>query len=1131
MKKHFLNKNIFLISFILLFFCLLPLPILYRWFNDGTIIYFWDINFPLDPALGLNHFFYLWKSNIFPGFFDTGWSWLPYIFILTIFNSISHSLSTAQALLYWFLMTASLITFYFLLRYLFRLLDLKENLFIIITEIIGSVLYAFNTYVYYYSFRIFNPQEFITAFFPLHFLALLHLFPMEKLKTKTKYRFPLVWLIVFFLTLLLMTSGFSTLIYYIEYLGIVGFYLLFQTFYRRSWSLKDILDRCWFFSLVFLFNLWWFFPMYLGLHDVYAKSSQIGTTIYFSLESQLSYLINAVRLIGLPPMQTPLFSWENLYIHNQLFTYPLFIFLLLILLLAVKLPKLPAKGLTIFLFTTFSILLFIVKEGNPPFSFILQFAFNHIPFFGVFRDAYQKAGLFYTFTYFLLFSIALGVICNSFLDKKKYLALIIMLISLIAGIVMTAPFFIFQNIPYQTTTSQTHPIVFSAKTKIPDEYFGLKSFLEPNCQKTEVLVLPRTSILSSAYWPDSGYSYVGQDILSNLIGCNFISTQVLDSNIDAYYSVPYLALEQNNINAFKKFLFNSSIQLIVVRHDYVDNNLTDYAPVNVNSVLKDLNGDSDFIHVYRNKLLDVYKYSKLDGVQYGINFPQVTLFTNVDFTSGHATQTLFSTVLTKDTFINNTITAVKPQETIAYANCVGCEYLPGSGALDENVTIQATGNRLLQFIKKILHRHTEQADSLDRELNTLETSFQSWMHSGSLKDAESYKTSLNRTMNYYRKHLQGDFFGKDYTTIKVKNYLVNEFTILSDSSKGPGMHRVPLDNVSISNLQQKSIVEAEHNIWETDFGSQVLRYRLDIPESGNYVCRIDNNNKLISINNVIIDKNYIDKTAISLSKDSHMLEVSYTIKNLYSQIPFILSGNKVIVKKIQLHEFTPGSYYNISMKTTSPIKRMTVFISHKDMSSQTAIKLATDQNQNFIYNSNKSQQNFLSGINDYFYSSNTINDTYYLYIVANFQTDLDHVSFSKFNIIPIPTKDTIIPYCQNNGTTVMPIIPFSVSKQNPTAYTITIPKYIFVNNRVLTFNQSYSPLWTAYTVINGRKHLYNHSLQAGYANAWYIDVIGDDKIYLLFAPERQAEFIGIFSIFSFMTLASIYVVFKNKEKH
>src|SRR5258708_34581107 len=111
MKKHLWNKKNILPSLILLFFCLLPLPVIYKWFNKGTIIYFWDINFPLDPKLGINHFFYLWKTNIFPGFFDTGWSWLPYILTLRVFYWLSHSLSLTQAMLYWSLLVSSLITF------------------------------------------------------------------------------------------------------------------------------------------------------------------------------------------------------------------------------------------------------------------------------------------------------------------------------------------------------------------------------------------------------------------------------------------------------------------------------------------------------------------------------------------------------------------------------------------------------------------------------------------------------------------------------------------------------------------------------------------------------------------------------------------------------------------------------------------------------------------------------------------------------------------------------------------------------------------------------------------------------------------------------------------------------------
>jgi hypothetical protein len=197
MSKHFLNKRFILIG-IIIFFCILPIPILYHWFSNGTIIYFWDANFPVDPILGLYHYFYLWNERIFPGFFDTGWSWIPYIILLAFFNTVFHSLSLVQAFLYWILLVSSLLTFYFLLRYLISVIGLKGTHWIKSICILGSILYTFNTYVFYYSFRIFNPQEFITSFLPLNFFALLKLFPMERLQEPRTKKNTFVWFLIFF---------------------------------------------------------------------------------------------------------------------------------------------------------------------------------------------------------------------------------------------------------------------------------------------------------------------------------------------------------------------------------------------------------------------------------------------------------------------------------------------------------------------------------------------------------------------------------------------------------------------------------------------------------------------------------------------------------------------------------------------------------------------------------------------------------------------------------------------------------------------------------------------------------------------------------------------------------------------
>ena len=1127
MRKHFQHKKFLLHFLIIIFFCLLPLPVLYRWFQGNTIFYFWDTTFPLKPSLGLLHFFYLWKANSFPGFFDTGWSWLPYIGVLFILESTFHSLSLTQAFLYWGLLLASSITFYFLITYVFGLFELKQRVFTIVAAILGAGVYTYNIYVYYYSFRIFNPQEFIIALLPLNFLALLRLYPMENDGLRGK-KF-LFWLLVFFLSLFGMTSGFSTLVYYIQYVGGIGFYLLVQIFYKRKWSFRQLLNRCVFMILIFLFNLWWFFPMYLGLQDVYMKASQIGTGIYFNLNSQLSYLLNVLRLIGLPPMQNPLFSWENLYVHNQFFTFPLFIFPFFILLLGAWLHKLSKQGLILFLFTIFSILLFIVKEANPPFSFILEFAFNHVPFFGVFRDAYQKAGLFYMFVYFLLFSLSLGITYQQISWRKKYTGSIIIFFALIASVIMTAPFLIFQNIPFLLDESHTPPITYSAKIKIPQEYYALQGVLDPICKTGAVLVIPRTSILSSAYWKETNYSYVGEDIMSNLINCNMISTQILNNTADAYYTVPYLFLKQNNSEGLKKFMEQSNIQFLLVRHDYISNAFTDYAFVDPAEVSRNVNKDKDFTRIYHNSLFDVYRYKDKRSSSYGITFPTTSLYTNADFTSAKDIQLVFSGLPSQSMFITSDPQFPdSQQQKFIFANCIGCEYLPGT-TYSESAVNQSDSSSLLQLLKNILHRRAG-GITLDSKLAAMETAFQTWLGSGTSHDAQLYITDVNTVMERYRLSLSGDFFTDDYAKIKVRNYLVNEHNVLVQNRK---KYRYLSNEAAIENLQQTDSMQIANTIWETDFQAKKQRYRLDIPQTQEYICQTSSDNNAIAIQKFLIDGKTAQRTPLLLTKGSHKAEITYATKAIFSQSSLSVPASKTSAVKIPLSGFVAGSYYMITMHTATASARtmgnIRILILNRNVSLHTAEELANQQNGNFIYNNTMSVKRLAAGVSDYFYTSNNPYDSYYLYIIADRHSNKGELTFSQFEIMPIPTKDTLVPYCTNSKQAVLPTIHFTVLRKDPTQYILTIAHNQQVQKRIVVFNQTYHPFWTAYTFINGRKHIYKHALQAGYANAWYIDTVGDGKIYLSFTPQQETEIVAVISIVLFLLCLVIFIFLQDRK--
>jgi len=336
-----------------------------------------------------------------------------------------------------------------------------------------------------YSYFLFNPQAFILSILPINILSLFKLFPLNEVPIKDSFfpkdkksllvtnRKKILWVLVFFLSGLFMTSGFTTYIFLAQYFILILFYLILHLFFARKklfsrYTLIVIL----FFLMVILMHWWWFFPSLLAFKDLYQSQSSLGTTVYFDVGSIKSNLLNSLRLFGSPMMNNNPFSWDNFYTENRWFTLPLFLFPFLIIYALLKVKK--NRNIGIFFYFLIILLgsLFIVKLGNPPLAWITKFSFEHIPFFGAFRDAWHKAGLFYIFAYFPLSFIGFAFLTKVLIEKKQYFLLkISFLILVVTGIVVTGPFFLFSydNIKKINFTYQDKQYTFSAKTKVPPE--------------------------------------------------------------------------------------------------------------------------------------------------------------------------------------------------------------------------------------------------------------------------------------------------------------------------------------------------------------------------------------------------------------------------------------------------------------------------------------------------------------------------------------------------------------------------------------------------------------------------------------------------------------------------------------
>src|SRR3989344_3110790 len=620
MIKKILDNKFYLI--VIFTSITLSLWTVYPWLFSNKILYFWDAYIPFDPINSFEHLFYHWSDGLFPGYPTTGWSWLIYWGLFFLPFPLTNSLPISEAFVYVFLLVFSVLNFYLLCSYVLEKLVLfKENKILIrSTALITAILYTFNTYTFSNFYFMFNPGTFILAFLPLNILALAKIYPLDKKVGKDKKK--ILWIFIFFISLLSMSPGFGVYVFLLQYFVWVFIYLFLYWFLaiKKIWS-RVTLELLLFFTLIIFGNLWWLAPAILGIENAYSGQSSFGTSVWFDNGFKPSQLLNAIRLLGSGLMINNKFSWSILYEENSLFTFPLFIFPFLFVWALAFLKKKLSVILIFFLGMTL-VSLFIVKFSNPPFAWILGFAYHYIPFFGGFRDAFQKAGVYFIQGYFIFIAIGLSSVIQILIKKKlKFFLYFFIIFFFAASIIITGPFFFFtgNNVREISFIFNNKAHIFSARTQIPPEYYSLKRFIEDKCQGETIASVPRSGFVTDAVWSKYSSSYVGQDMLEGLINCNFLSTAMFNSYAESNIQAPYLQLQQGDFNTFKYFLKQNGIRYVLVRHDYVPQGFVTWAYVDPNKIEKFLANDRQFSKIFGNEFLSLYETKDQPGSRYGFN--------------------------------------------------------------------------------------------------------------------------------------------------------------------------------------------------------------------------------------------------------------------------------------------------------------------------------------------------------------------------------------------------------------------------------------------------------------------------------------------------------------------------------
>ena len=1127
MKRLYQKLPLGLIIYIIISIVISLLAI-YRWFIGGTILYYWDANVPFDTKISFQTFFYPWYSNKFPGFSGNGWSWLPYWAVLSGFKILFQSLSHAQFALYTFLLTTSIVGFFVLIRHI-RTLIFNKNNSIVASYILPGIIslcYVFNLYTFYYAYYMFNPQMFTIAFLPWNVLAIVRLFPLE-LTTDIVVKKSGLWILLYFVTQVLMIPGFTTYVFLVQYFGFVGLYFilywLFTKKNSRGWEIISFL------LLIFTTGLlhWtWFYPSLLGFKELYESQASFGVLEYLQPGSINTNLLNLFRLIGSAMMNNNVFSWDWVYTSQSILALPLFIFPFSILFLIWKLKDLNKRLFIIFFSVVLLGSLFIMKLLNPPFSWITKLFFEYVPFFGAFRDSVQKAGLYFLLSYFLLITLGLEVLWSS-LKRTRYLLLGISAVFFAGVVLITGPYFLFSydNIKKITFYYMNNLHTLSAKTIIPNEYLELKKQLEPLCAGTVTMVVPRTSAISSAVWPKYGFSYVGQDYLSNSIDCNFISTHLIHNKPDSFITAPYLMLQDGNFLDFKKYLQQNSISIILVRKDYVPYYFTHWAQVNPEMILTFLSTDNDFSKKFENDFFVLYTLRKNnEGTPiYGFSLTSTMVYTNASLTSAGDFKILSSMIPNQQSPVviyrndqwrryQNSVNMF-----IAKSNCVGCVKISQQFRKNANDRLNIL-TKIKSYVKPILKKRDKTKETeevqLSLDLIDMNTTFFSLMDVVDKADIRQIQTTINTYTNQLQKYqkrmgtYQPGFFEKNNKLIETRNFISNQnnqLFLYMRNTDIPNQDIYRQLNLLLS-FQNTFLTSVAEKIWETNEHLHQYNMRLDIPSSGLYDCRLD------------LQRGFTAKS-LSTGFEEQPVKInkqSFSFAHTFEQgsYPLALQYSSEVYKAIELSNTGAGAMkqfdlgilqngaYGIQMVTQSEIHNplgIVVTTGQLDLvalSKLSAREVVRDDIQLFDIYPTQMQDAGEPYAREFVVDA-LESKKYFVYVFPINTADQER-AYHIINITiqrALKEKDVemgcILDLLKNSPRSDY----LNVQQTGRISYSIRIPENS--SAKYLVFNQSYDPDWQAFVVENGKRTYLDH-IQSGYANAWVLPQNTQNTVYVEF---------------------------------
>ena len=1019
-------------------------------------------------------------------------------------------------------------------------------LLIYVTAFIVGILYTFNVFTFFNFYFMFNPGAFVLALLPLNILALIKLYPVDGSSKLNKNN---LWMWIFFASLFGMSPGFTVYVFFLQYLIWIGLYLLFFWIVqgRRIFHSKT-LEIILFYVVIILANLWWFFPAFLDISASYIGQSSFGTTYWFDRGFQPSQLLNVMRFLGSGLMINNKFSWNTFYEDNNLFTFPLFIFPFLLISSVVFLRN-KMSNVLIFMLSMTLVSLFIVKFSNPPFALILSFAFHYVPFFGGFRDAFQKAGVYFIQGYFVFIAMGFVVVTNYLIGIKRRIILVFFILLCIAGsIIISGPFSLFFGNNTKTISFRVDnkKVTINAKTQVPTEYYSLKHYLEDNkCREESIAIVPRSGFITDEVWKKYGTSYIGQDMLAGLVDCNFISTAMFNEHAEYAIQAPYIQLQQGDFAAFKGYLEQVGIRYVLIRHNFVPYQPLAWVYVNPINVENRLANDKDFIKVYNDDFFTLFEDKNIKKQQFGFKITRDAIYLQSGLRSGPEYAAISKTIGSREgVLLTYPYDQAKYEDrTIAQVistDCLGCVKIETPE--DANRGLLFT---IKKYIKSIIHYKSDVPEDIRISLDIVNTDslFSDLMAS---LDSDGFDSRLNDKINNYLnawkvidesiggnvsdRFLRNNKYIEAYTALSFQtktffSYLSSKIPWEKKFSNGPAN----MDFVPILDFQKKLLGHFSQNITEIDPSNNTYRLRLDIPKDGDYMCRALPMNKNIQIKNVTIEKRnltpdeYQGKAKIKVKRGSYFVNVLYTESQMrkIDTLPLISEQ----INEVKIGRLEVGTYRISFNLPTSLDGKLFYVVTEGDREKSFFENINHLENPGEGFISNDIIEKKLGDAKKYEYTFIVNGESprdYYVYLFL-LDSNNPQTEISNFSVSADVENGGIQFICSRDlrpASQVSEIL--SVTEDNPTHYAIQIPPGF---KGFLTFNQVFNKDWIAYD--SKKKRPFPH-INSGYSNAWYVDNAESNEIIVEYTRQKIHEVGGIVSIALLIIGGAIYVRMRRK---